>query len=209
MQQNITLFKEELAKHSSFEKVATAGNVPGRTFGRTGITPEGAAEDDIWIMSRVSFSGDTFDALGMEIVEGEKFRPDMTRENFSVIINETAVRELGWENPLEKRFFLGPDDSTGVYVSGVVKDFNFIEMHQNIEPVIIFPMIQFPGSVVIGRIAPGQINAAMEHINRSGKRYIRIIPSVILLWMMNSMQFIIEIRSRERLLIYFQYWLYS
>jgi putative ABC transport system permease protein len=166
MQQNITLFKEELAKHSAFEKVATAGNVPGRTFGRTGVVPEGAAEDDIWIMSRVSFSGDTFDALGMEIVEGEKFRPDITRENATVIINETAVKELGWENPLEKRFFFGPTDSIGVYVSGVVKDFNFIEMHQNIEPVIIFPMIQFPGSVVIGRIAPGQINPAMDHITK-------------------------------------------
>jgi len=169
MQQDIQLFKDELAKHSSFKKVATAGNVPGRTFGRTGVVPEGALEDDIWIMSRVSFSGDTFDALGMEIVEGEKFRPDITRENFSVIINETAVRELGWENPLEKRFFFGPNDSTGVYVTGVVKDFHFIEMHQNIEPVIIFPMIQFPGSIVIARTAEGQIDTAMEHVEKVWK----------------------------------------
>ncbi len=169
MGQNITLFKDELAKHSAFEKVATAGNVPGRTFGRTGIIPEGASEDDIWIMSRVSFSGDTFDALGMEIVEGEKFPENMTRENATVIINETAVKELGWENPLEKRFFFGPGDSTGTYVSGVVKDFNFIEMHQNIEPVIIFPMIQFPGSIVVGRIAPGQVDAAMKHVEEVWK----------------------------------------
>jgi len=42
-------------------------------------------------------------------------------------------------------------------------------MHQNIEPVIIFPMIQFPGSVVIGRITSGQIDEAMKHVEKVWK----------------------------------------
>jgi len=169
MLENIEILQEELKKHSAFENVATAGNVPGRTFGRTGINPEGAVDDDIWIMSRVSLSADAIDALGMEIVGGKNFLSEMTRDNFDVIINETTVRQLGWENPLEKRFFFGPQDSTGVAIRGIIKDFHFIEMHQNIEPVIIFPQTRGPGNIVIARIAKGQVDTAMEHIRKVWK----------------------------------------
>ncbi|MBC8415954.1 MAG: ABC transporter permease [Candidatus Cloacimonetes bacterium] len=169
MSENIELLQEELKKHSAFEKVAIAGNVPGRTFGRTGVNPEGAVDDDIWIMSRVSLSADAIDALGMEIVLGENFLPEITRENFDVIINETAVRQLGWDNPLEKRFFFGPQDSTGVAIRGIIKDFHFIEMQQNIEPVIIFPQTRGPGNIVVARIAPGQTEFAMEHVRQVWK----------------------------------------
>jgi len=165
MYENIELLQDELKKHSAFEKVATAGNVPGRTFGRTGVNPEGAVDEDIWIMSRVSLSADAIDALGMEIISGENFLLEMTQDNFDVIINETAVRQLGWENPLEKRFFFGPEDSTGVAIRGIIKDFHFIEMHQNIEPVVVFPQVRGPGNIVVARIAPGQIKSAMDHVN--------------------------------------------
>ncbi|NQV18467.1 MAG: ABC transporter permease [Armatimonadetes bacterium] len=169
MSENIELLQEELKKHSAFEKVATAGNVPGRTFGRTGVNPEGAVDDDIWIMSRVSLSADAIDALGMEIVLGENFLQEMTRDNFDVIINETAARQLGWENPLEKRFFFGPQDSTGVAIRGIIKDFHFIEMQQNIEPVIIFPQTRGPGNIVVARITPGQIESTMTHVRKVWK----------------------------------------
>ena len=169
MYENIELLQEELKKHSAFEKVATAGNVPGRTFGRTGVNPEGAVDEDIWIMSRVSLSADAIEALGMEIVLGENFIPEMTPDNFDVIINETAARKLGWDNPLEKRFFFGPQDSTGVAIRGIIKDFHFIEMHQNIEPVIVFPQTRGPGNIVVARIATGQVDLAMKHVNKVWK----------------------------------------
>jgi putative ABC transport system permease protein len=166
MYENMILLKNELAKHSAFEKVATAGNVPGRTFGRTGLIPEGAAEDDIWIMSQTSLSADAIDALGMQIVLGENFLPEMTQDNADVIINQTAAKQLGWDDPIGKRFFFGEQDSLGVPVRGIVKDFHFIEMHQNIEPVIIFPQVRGPGNLVIARIVPGQVEAAMEYVKK-------------------------------------------
>ncbi|MBN1326359.1 MAG: ABC transporter permease [Candidatus Cloacimonetes bacterium] len=164
MYEGIELLQEELKKHGAFQKVATAGNVPGRTFGRTGINPEDATDEDIWIMSQVSLSADAIDALGMKIVSGENFLPVMNNDNFEVIINQTAARKLGWDDPIGKRFFFGPQDSLGVAVRGVVKDFHFIEMHQNIEPVIIFPLTRGPGNIVIAKIAPGQVETAMQYV---------------------------------------------
>ena len=165
MIENLETFRDELAGHSSFASVSTSTNVPGRTFGRTGITPEGASEEDIWIWSQFSVSPETIPTLGMKIVQGRNFSREIISdaEGGVVLINETAVKQLGWEKPFEKRLFFGPQDSIGTQVIGVVKDFHFIEMHQNIEPVVIFPLTDNIGNLLIAKINPGQITEAMKY----------------------------------------------
>ncbi|MCD4817548.1 MAG: ABC transporter permease [Candidatus Cloacimonetes bacterium] len=165
MNENIETFREELTGHSSFVSVSTSTNIPGRTFGRTGITPEGASEEDIWIWSQFAVSPETIPTLGMEIVQGRNFSREITSdaEGGVVLINETAVKQLGWENPLEKRLFFGQQDSLGTQIVGVVKDFHFIAMHQNIEPVVIYPLINNAGNLLSARINPGQIKEAMQY----------------------------------------------
>ncbi len=163
MGENLETFRVELASHSSFVSVAASGNVPGRTFGRTRVRPEGASDEDIWIWSQISISPETIPTLGMEIAQGRNFSREMaTDSSGAVLVNETAVKQLGWENPIDMRLYFGQQDSVGVRVVGVVRDFHFLGMHQNIEPVVIFPLTGFPGNVLTARIQPGQIPEAMK-----------------------------------------------
>jgi len=162
MGQNINSFRDALSSHSSFSAVGTAGNVPGRTFGRTSVRPEGASEDDIWIWSVFGVSPETLPTLGIEIAEGRNFSREMSTDSTGVVlINETAVTQLGWDNPLERRIYRGPQDSTGLQVIGIVKDFHFAGIHQNIEPVMIVPLNTNPGNLLAARIRPGQMKEAL------------------------------------------------
>lgn len=163
MGQDQQLFREELQAHSAFAAVSQTGGVPGRTFGRTGLRPEGASDDDIWIWSAMQAAPETFPTFGIEIAEGRNF--DAARpadEQGVVLINQTAVEQLGWDDPLQRRIFQGQQDSTGLQVIGVIKDFNFAGIHQNIEPLIIFPMASNPGPTVVARVLPGRIPDALE-----------------------------------------------
>ena len=163
MAQNLNLFRENLIQHSSFVSAAPASNVPGRTFGRTRVRPEGVSDDDIWIWSQFAVGPETLPTLEMEIAAGRNFSRDRGTDSSGVVlINETAVRQLGWDEPLHKRLYFGPQDSVGTEVIGVVKDFNFANIHQNIEPVVIFPLNTFPGSLLAARIQPGRISEALE-----------------------------------------------
>ena len=162
MGQNLETFREALAQHSSFTAVAATGNVPGRTFGRTRVRPEGVSDDDIWIWSALSVSPETLPTLGMEIVEGRNFsRERGTDSSGVVLINAEAARQLGWDEPLQKRLYFGQQDSVGTEVIGVVKDFHFADIHQNIEPVVIFPLNTNPGNTLAARIQPGRIPDAL------------------------------------------------
>lgn len=163
MAQQQQLFREQLQENSAFAAVSQTGGVPGRTFGRTGVRPEGSSDEDIWIWSAMQAAPATFPTFGIEMAEGRNFDAARPADAQGVVlINETAVAQLGWDNPLERRIYQGQQDSTGLQVIGVVKDFNFAGIHQNIEPLIIFPMATNPGPTVVARILPGRVSDALE-----------------------------------------------
>lgn len=163
MGRNLETFRTELLQHSAFSSAATASNVPGRTFGRTRVRPEGVSDEDIWIWSVFSVSPEALPALGMEMALGRNFSREMATDTSGVVlVNETAMRQLGWDDPLNKRLYFGQQDSVGTGIIGVVKDFHFAGLHQNIEPVVIFPLNSNPGNLLAARIQPGRIPEAME-----------------------------------------------
>jgi putative ABC transport system permease protein len=162
MGQNLEALRQELVQHSAFVSVAAGSNVPGRTFGRTRVRPQGVSDKDIWIWSVFSVSPESVPTLDMQIAQGRNFRRDMATDTVdAVMINETAARQLGWKDPIDKRIYFGQNDSVGTRVIGVVKDFHFAGLHQNIEPVVIFPLTGNPGNLLAARIQPGRIPEAL------------------------------------------------
>ena len=84
------------------------------------------------------------DFFGLPLVAGRnfpKFNPDRKGEDY--ILNETAVKYLGWNpqeaigRPLKIRFD-SPDIFYGGTVIGVVKDFNFNSLKKEIKPYALF-----------------------------------------------------------------------
>jgi putative ABC transport system permease protein len=69
--------------------------------------------------------------MGIKILEGREFSQDFGSDlKQSVILNESAVKQLGITNPLGKQFF-------GSTIIGVVKDFNLHSIQSDIPPLMI------------------------------------------------------------------------
>ena len=124
----IRSFKEQLAQipevisstTSSYLPLA-GGNRNSVYFSRTdAATDEGKALMQAWIVDE-----DYTKTLGMKIIEGRGFNPALSTDSQSVVINQTAIRELGLENPIGQR--IAPSDQLNdLYtIIGVVEDFNF------------------------------------------------------------------------------------
>jgi putative ABC transport system permease protein len=77
--------------------------------------------------------------MGMKLVAGRNFSDDFGTESSKVIINESAARSLGFGDAAVGKQFLRDTDKgkQSLTVIGVVKDFNFKTLHQNIEPLIM------------------------------------------------------------------------
>ena len=127
--------KNKLASLPNIEMMGLSGSMPGRGVGRTGMLPEGSDEDDIWIVSTMGVNHEYFELMDMEIVAGRNYSKSIKSDSASAIImNEAAIKAIGWEDPIGKKISQGPNEKT---VIGVVKDFHFASMRHQIEPIIL------------------------------------------------------------------------
>ncbi len=77
---------------------------------------------------------DFFNVYDIELAKGRKFSEDFSMDKEqAVVINETAARNLGWENPVGRRFQTQGREWT---VIGVIKDFHFQSLHWEIAPLV-------------------------------------------------------------------------
>lgn len=80
--------------------------------------------------------------MGMQMAAGRNFSKEFTTDSFALVINESAVKSLGWNNmnAIGKTIIReNSDRGTNIpfHVIGVVKDFNFKSLHESISPLMM------------------------------------------------------------------------
>ena len=101
-----------------------------KEIGWTGKKPNDKIEMEV-----NSVDPDYFKTFGMEMIKGRFFSNDFPTDiNAAVVLNETAVKALGLKNPVGQQF----EYHGKRRIIGVIKDFNFYSLHQQITPLILF-----------------------------------------------------------------------
>lgn len=136
--------RAELLKNRHVLEVSTSNGAPGHNvpISVVRVDQEGSMKDIAlhWILMDTN----QIDLLKYRIVAGRNFDSNNPDEiHNAVIINEAAVKKLGWSNnPIGRRidFGIGLDGSVRnrTKVIGVVKDFHYTSLHKPIEPLLLF-----------------------------------------------------------------------
>ncbi|NHE57753.1 ABC transporter permease [Cyclobacterium plantarum] len=137
---NYALMRDRLMQHPGIEEVAISSRIPsGRLLDSQGAQAEldGNLTPINTRISDIHISHTFMQVFGMEILEGRDFDFNMAADSTqSFILNESAVRAIGWTSPaaaIDKQFNYG---SRRGQVIGVVKDFHFESLHQPISPMV-------------------------------------------------------------------------
>ena len=128
------VLREELMQHPDVKQVSGSQDVPGENLSFQNsrkVTDPPEAAIMMW-ENRIQHG--YLETFGMQIVEGRDFDPLMRTDSIAIILNETAVRKLGLENPIGEEIVVW--QHTG-RVIGVVADFNFLSLHNEIDPLAI------------------------------------------------------------------------
>jgi len=139
-------FRFELLKNPYILQAGKHDYLPHSSTNWTYVTWEGASPDDYMKMN-VNYVDENFiPTYNMSIIQGREFTANMRSwEDNAVILNETAERRIGWENPIGKRILYNVDyrgrTIGGATVVGVVKDYHFLSLHHTIGPIMmrLFP----------------------------------------------------------------------
>jgi putative ABC transport system permease protein len=97
--------------------------------------------------------------LQMQILRGRNFRSDMTIDSTATIVNETTASMLfGSEDPLQQKIEAGGKYFT---VIGVVKDFNFNSLRQNVTPLVMTLGNDWRSNLIV-RMGSGHLEHILE-----------------------------------------------
>ena len=121
--------------------------------------------------------------VGLKIIAGTDFseadmkritNTDEKKNYFYFIINESAVKSMGWtvENAVGKKMDLG--ESRRGEVKAVIKDFHFASLHQKIEPLVIFPDTYFQTLMV--RISGKNVPQTLATLSKQWKEIAPQLP---------------------------------
>ena len=124
--------RQELLKNASIMKVAGSSGIPSRIGWSNIPVWEGQAEGDKPFFYRLSADREFLTLYGIDIVEGRNFDESMSEENDVFILNQAAVKAVGFKHPVGARF--GFDDKLGTVV-GVARDFHFESLHKPVTPL--------------------------------------------------------------------------
>ena len=129
--EKIPVIKTELAKNSNILGITESNLKIGQSVGRLKLEDPGRE------VVRIAFllvADNFFKEMGMEIVSGRDFSKSLLTDiGTSVIVNETAVKKMEWDEPLGKYML-------NFRVVGVVKDFNYTHLQSPIEPLVMIPL---------------------------------------------------------------------
>jgi putative ABC transport system permease protein len=120
--------------------------------------------------------------MGIEILAGRGFDlKNSTDSKTAFIVNETAAREFGWNDPIGKRISYGYGETTGEKwegtVVGLVEDFNTLSLHDKIEPLVIrLQYDSWPGMFLNIKVK-GESNEALASIKSA---YEKVLPGYLM-----------------------------
>ena len=161
----------ELKRLPSVENVAASDGRLAGGNGETGDTWwEGKDPSKLFMIHSDYIDQHYIPTLKMKIVAGSNFTGSPA-DSTNYILNESAVRETGIQNPIGKKFSL--HDIKGTII-GVVRDFNFESLKEQVAPLIL--SYDSSAWVLYVRTRPGQAADAIAATRHFWQQYDGLYP---------------------------------
>jgi len=144
LNENATAFKNEVLQLSGVSSASITSFLPvsfssrsDNTFSTEAVmTQKNSINMQTW-----DIDYDYISTLGMEIVKGRNFNRDFGTDSSAMLINETTAKMMGFSDPIGKKIYTrnnlnsGDLTPTAYTVVGVVKNFHFESLREEIGPV--------------------------------------------------------------------------
>ncbi len=114
--------------------VSAAQSYPSASLSGMNLAIEGADPSQAISVKEHRVQDNYIETMRMQIVHGRDFIPDSKADDEGYIINETAALMLGLENPIDTRVVMWRRPGK---IIGVIKDYHFASLRNNIEPLVI------------------------------------------------------------------------
>ncbi|MCP4724995.1 MAG: hypothetical protein GY863_08170 [bacterium] len=136
LRDNYEVLKKELIQYTEILNVSASNHLPSAIISSGGASWAGKTRENSIDFKLAVVDHDFLDFYEIELLNGRDFSEEISTDvEQAYILNESAVKSIGWEEPIGKRFNF--QRNINGQVVGVVKNFHCSSLHQKIEPLVI------------------------------------------------------------------------
>jgi len=164
MLSKIIPFKHDVLMNSNILSASAVSDLPRAMIWVTSIHYDGSNKQNSPTMSYLEIDKDFVKTFGIHLKEG--YLPGDTASPYSgtqYVMNESAVRKLGWAEPVGKKLscYNGKDG----FVTGIIGDFHFKTLHKEIEPLFLYIREEAPKYLAV-KLNTTDIRSSVEFIKQ-------------------------------------------
>ena len=170
------IFKDKLFQHPGISNASICSAAPSTHFNSWSIVPEGKPDDEWTTLRFCVCDYDYFNTLKIKLIEGRFFMKDFSTDKSAAVLNQEAVKELGWRNPLGKKFKRGNNTHT---VIGVIKDFHYESMHEKLQKMALIlnsPSYKYFERYILVRVSSENMKNTLEFMDKTWNSFSPELP---------------------------------
>jgi putative ABC transport system permease protein len=150
-------FKDQLYQNPDVLSATFTDSLPqilleAKVFQKEG---EGSQENNTLIAITADY--DLLQTYGLKIIEGRYFEKERSTDSTAIVLNETAIKALDIEEPLEKRLVLVGLKRKPMDIIGIINDFHMESLHTKIGPMAAILVGERPSVLLSVRVRPGNL----------------------------------------------------
>ena len=169
LESNLETFLSEARELSGIVSASSIGHsMMGRQNNTSGLKWEGKDPNERILFENVRVNHDLIETMGIAIAEGRSFDRKFRADTSKIIFNETAINIMGFDEPIGKVINLW--DEIDLEIVGVVEDFNFQSLHEDIKPLFIHLSPENTWNVMM-RIEAGKERVAISNVKNFYERF--------------------------------------
>ena len=177
---NYDAFKNELLKNPAVKNITSGSTYPGVPNVEDMLFyPEGKTIKDIKDVHLATVGDDYFKTLGFTILSGRGFSKEFTADSNSIVLNEAALKEFGYDVTTavgKKIYFDFQGTHNTMEIVGVVKNFNFESLYNSIKPFGFTTSLGNKYSYLIANVATKNYPNLLKDIKYSWSKINPDIP---------------------------------
>jgi len=166
------IYRDEILKHSRVQAAAATSFRPDNPNYHQKTWWEGMNENEWEYFDWMAVDYVFLKTFQIELLQGRDFSSEFSSDlKRAYILNESAVRRIGWKNPIGKQFDIVERGT----VIGIVKDFHFQSLHNKITPLAlnVYPNIL---KYLYVRVGPDNIAGTIEFLSLKWRQIYPQVP---------------------------------
>jgi putative ABC transport system permease protein len=157
-------FKNQLYQNSDVVSASFTDSLPQILLEAKVFQKEGEDSQENNTLITITADYDLLEAFGLKMIEGRYFEKERSTDTAAIILNETAIKALDIQDPLESRLVLVGLKRKPMDIIGIINDFHMESLHTKIGPTAVILWGSRPSVLLSVRVRPGNLPKTLDYL---------------------------------------------